>query len=80
MTFSLPAPIFRETGIKMKLHTRSHGILATIRGGGHIEHIAPLFKSESPSQVRHIKPMDPNNQTYIAYFLLGSNDLNLVSL
>ena len=43
--------ISRETGIKMKLHTRSHGILATVRGGGHIEHIAPLFKSESPTQV-----------------------------
>ena len=38
----------------MKLHTRSHGILATVRGGGHIEHIAPLFKSESPTQVTMI--------------------------
>ena len=35
----------------MKLRRWSRGILATVRGGGHIEHFAPLYNSESPTQV-----------------------------
>ena len=70
----LTLPFFSETGIKMKLHTRSHGILATVRGGGHIEHIAPLFKSESPTQVdlTPCKTEKHNSQP-------GGNDFNPVS-
>ena len=41
----------RDTGTVMKLRRWSRGILATVRGGGHIEHFAPLYNSESPTQV-----------------------------
>jgi hypothetical protein len=41
----------RDTGTVMKLRQWFRGILATVRGGGHIEHFAPLYNSESPTQV-----------------------------
>ena len=35
----------------MKLRRWSRGILAVVRGGGHIEYFSPLYNSESPTQV-----------------------------
>ena len=44
----------KDTGSVMKLRRWSRGILAIVRGGGHIEYFAPLFNSESPTQVAMI--------------------------
>ena len=44
----------KDTGTNMKLRMWSRGILSTIRGGGHIDHFAPLYNSESPTQVAMI--------------------------
>jgi hypothetical protein len=35
----------------VKLRRWSRGILAIVRGGGHIEQFSPLYKSEGPTQV-----------------------------
>ena len=39
---------YRDTGNKVRLRRWSRGILAIVRGGGHIDTFAPLYKSESP--------------------------------
>ena len=44
----------KDTGSVMKVRRWSRGILAIVRGGGHIEYFAPLFNSESPTQVAMI--------------------------
>ena len=43
----------KDTGSVMKLRRWSRGIFAIVRGGGHIEMFAPLFNSESPTQVKY---------------------------
>ena len=44
----------KDTGSVVKLRRWSRGIFAIVRGGGHIEMFAPLFNSESPTQVAMI--------------------------
>ena len=44
----------KDTGSVVKLRRWSRGIFAIVRGGGHIEQFAPLFNSESPTQVAMI--------------------------
>jgi len=41
----------KDTGNKVRLRRWSRGILAIVRAGGHIDTFAPLYKSESPTQV-----------------------------
>jgi hypothetical protein len=45
---------FRDTGNKVRLRRYSRGIFAIVRAGGHIESFAPLYRSESPTQVHII--------------------------
>ena len=45
--------VFRNTGNKVRLRQYSRGIFAIIRAGGHIDIYAPLYKSESPTQVHN---------------------------
>ena len=42
----------RDTGTKMRLRRWARGVFVTVAGGGIIKHWAPLYKSESPSQVK----------------------------
>ena len=68
----------KDTGSVMKLRRWSRGILAIVRRGGHIEYFAPLFNSESSTQVAMIfvaflcevlKDVRPElwNQMYMSY-------------
>ena len=57
---------YRDTGNKVRLRRWSRGIFAIVRGGGHIETFAPLYKSESPTQVG----------TLTSKFLLQNTDKN----
>ena len=41
----------KDTGNKVRLRRCSRGVVAIVRGGGHIECFAPLYRSESPTQV-----------------------------
>ena len=44
----------KDASNKVKLRRWSCGVVATVRGGGHIECFASLYRSESPTQVATI--------------------------
>ena len=44
----------KDTGNKMRLRRWTRGVFVTLSGGGIIKHWAPLFRSESPTQVAMI--------------------------
>ena len=44
----------KDTGNKMRLRRWTRGVFVTLSGGGIVKHWAPLFRSESPTQVAMI--------------------------
>ena len=75
---------YRDTGNKVRLRRWSRGIFAIVRGGGHIETFAPLYKSESPTQVATLtlkfllqKLQNTDKNTWSDVYLSYDNMCNL---